>query len=168
VTTYHPKGNNKHFNTMDFYLPLKLVHIFCAIVAIGANMTYGLWLKLGKMNPDHTLFILRGIKRLDDWIANPAYILALLTGHILLYIGSISITTPWVVLGEGLFILQGAIALPFYTPTLRKQIQAGERLGLKSAEFLALEKRAYILGIILTILAIAIVAVMVFKPNFWE
>jgi uncharacterized membrane protein len=151
---------------MDFYLPLKLVHILCAIVAVGANMSYALWLTVGKMNPAHTLFALKGIKRLDDWIANPAYIIALATGHVLLLIGSIPITTPWVMIGEILFIAQGLIAFPFYTPTLRKQIQAGEQFGLQSSEFLALEKRSTMLGVTLNILAIVIVAVMVIKPSF--
>ena len=151
---------------MDFYLPLKLAHILCAIVAVGANMSYALWLTIGKMNPAHTLFALKGIKRLDDWIANPAYLLALATGHILLFIGSISITTPWVLMGEILFIAQGLIAFPLYSPALRKQIQAGERHGLNSPEFIALDRRATILGVTLNILAIAIVAVMVIKPSF--
>jgi uncharacterized membrane protein len=152
---------------MNGYLILKLAHIFCAIIAVGANMSYALWLTLGKMNPEHTLFALRGIKRLDDWIANPAYFLALATGHVMLFVGDISITTPWVLLGEVLFVLQGVIALPFYTPTLRKQIAAAEQFGLQSAEFRALESRATILGVTLNILAVAIVAVMVFKPSFW-
>lgn len=152
---------------MDFYLPLKLVHILCAIVAVGANMSYGVWQTIGKKNPQYTLFVLKGVKRLDDWIANPAYILALITGHIMLFIGEIPITTPWVMLGEGLFIAQGIIAFPFYTPALRKQIEVGERFGLESDEFRRLDKRAAILGAILNLLAIAIVAVMVLKPTLW-
>lgn len=128
-------------------------------------MSYGLWLALGKMNPDHTVFALKGIKRLDDWIANPAYFGALITGHILLFMGSISITTTWVMLGEGLFILQGIIALPFYTPTLRKHIHAAETLGLRSEEYLRLDRRATVLGVTLNLLAIVIVGVMVLKPS---
>lgn len=152
---------------MNFYLFLKLVHILCAIVAVGANISYALWLAIGKTNPQHALFALKVIKRLDDWIANPAYILALISGHVLLFIGAIPITTPWVLLGEGLFLTQGIIAFPLYTPTLRKQIEAGEQFGLDSAEFRALDKRATVLGVTLNILAVVIVAVMVIKPTLW-
>ncbi len=151
---------------MNTYLLLKLTHILCAIVAVGANMSYALWLMVGKMNPQHQLFALKGIKRLDDWVANPAYILALITGHIMLFVGEIPITTPWVMAGEILFIAQGVIAFPFYTPTLRKQIAAGEAHGLDSEEFRRLDRKGTALGMTLNILAVVIVAVMVLKPQF--
>jgi uncharacterized membrane protein len=151
---------------MNTYLLLKLTHIFCAIIAVGANMSYALWLTVGKMNPQHQLFALKGIKRLDDWVANPAYILALITGHIMLFVADIPMTTPWVLAGEILFVAQGLIAFPLYTPTLRKQIAAGESLGLDSEEFRRLDRKGTILGITLNILAVLIVVVMVLKPQF--
>jgi uncharacterized membrane protein len=149
---------------MNFYLALKLVHILCAIIAVGANLSYGLWLGLSKMNPQHTIFILKGVKKLDDWIANPAYFGSLITGHILIFVADIPFSTTWVWLGEALFVLQGIIALPFYTPLLKRQIAVGEAEGLDSPLYQTLERRAFVIGMTLNVLALAIVAVMVLKP----
>lgn len=149
---------------MKYYLYLKLAHILCAIIALGANITYAMWLTLAKKQPESTLVILRGIKRVDDWIANPAYFGALITGHIMIVVADIPFTTTWVWLANGLFILQGLLALPFYTPLVKKQIAVGETQGIDSEEFRRLERRANPLGWSLTALGLAIVAVMVFKP----
>jgi hypothetical protein len=55
------------------YLLLKWLHVLAAIVAIGANVTYGIWIARASRNPDVLPFTLRGIKLIDDRIANPAY-----------------------------------------------------------------------------------------------
>ncbi len=151
---------------MEFYLPLKLVHILCAIVAVGANMSYALWFALAKRYPEHALFTLKGIKRLDDVVANPAYFGALVSGHILMFVADFSFSTTWIWLGEGLFVLQGIIALPFYSPLLKRQIALVESSGLNSEEYRQVERRATMLGWILNLLALVIVAVMVFKPTW--
>ncbi|MBD1207062.1 MAG: DUF2269 family protein [Ignavibacteria bacterium] len=149
---------------MEYYLYLKLAHIFCAIIALGANMTYGVWLTLAKKQPEATVFALRGIKRVDDWVANPAYFGALITGHIMIVVADIPFTTTWVWLANALFIAQGLLALPFYTPLVKKQITVAETKGVDSEEFRRLERRANPLGWLLVALGLAIVVVMVFKP----
>jgi len=62
------------------YQTLKWIHILSAIVALGANITYIIWLTQVSKSPDSLLFTLRTIKLLDDRIATPAYVLSLLTG----------------------------------------------------------------------------------------
>lgn len=151
---------------MEYYLYLKLVHISCAIIAIGANMTYGVWITLAKQQPESTVFALRGIKRVDDRVANPAYFGALITGHIMIVVADIPFTTTWVWLANALFIAQGLLALPFYTPLVKKQIAVAETEGINSEEFKHLERRANPLGWALLALGVAILVVMVFKPIF--
>ncbi|MCU0426763.1 MAG: DUF2269 domain-containing protein [Candidatus Kapabacteria bacterium] len=150
---------------MNIYLILKFAHILCAIIALGANITYAVWLQLAKDQPDMTVFALRGIKRIDDWVANPAYFLALATGHAMIVLTEMPMTTTWIWLGNALFILQGLLALPFYTPLLKKQIVVAETAGVDSEEFRLLERRANPLGWALTGLGVAIVVVMVWKPQ---
>ena len=62
---------------MDFsgaYPTIKFVHILLAIVAIGFNATYGIWIShAARHSPKELGFALRGVKRLDDRWANPAY-----------------------------------------------------------------------------------------------
>ena len=59
---------------------LRLLHILLAIVAVGANLTYALWLRQAERDPAHLAYTIRGIRWIDRHVANPAYALLLLTG----------------------------------------------------------------------------------------
>lgn len=41
------------------YLFVKWVHILAAITAVGANVTYGVWLTRARANPEALPFVLR-------------------------------------------------------------------------------------------------------------
>lgn len=51
-----------------------------AIIAVGFNASYAIWVSRAAKEPEHELHVLRGVKFLDDRIANPAYGVLLLTG----------------------------------------------------------------------------------------
>lgn len=60
---------------MSAYSVLKLVHFVAAIVAVGANVSYFVWFNGARTAPQaEQVFALRGIKTLDAWLANPAYV----------------------------------------------------------------------------------------------
>ena len=71
------------------YLILKWFHILAAIVALGANLTYPLWLVLAQKKPESLVFTLRTVKSMDDWMANPAYVLSFFTGAGMMFLGHI-------------------------------------------------------------------------------
>ena len=150
---------------MDFYPWLKTLHIFFAIVAVGVNITYGIWQARAARETEHMGFALRGIKFLDDRVANPSYAGLLVVGIILVLIGPYDFTTFWIAVAIGLYLLMGAIAIAFYSPTLKRQIAAYESGGAASAEFQALGARGRMLGIILAVIVIAILILMVVKPS---
>lgn len=146
------------------YQTLKLVHILLAITAVGFNISYGIWIARAAKDPEHELFALRGIKTLDDRFANPAYALLLATGLAMVFTSPLSLTTFWIAIALGMWLLLVIIGGAFYTPTLRKQIAALEQGG-RSAEFEALSRRGTVLGIVLAILTLGILYLMVFKPT---
>ena len=126
---------------MDFepwYPWFKTLHIFFAIVAVGLNISYGIWQARAARESEHMGFALRGIKFLDDRVANPSYAGLLVVGIILVLTGPFEFTTLWVAVAIGLYILMGVIAIVFYSPTLKRQIAAYEAAGAQSAEFQAL------------------------------
>ena len=59
---------------------VKYFHILFVITAVGSNLTYGIWQGRAGTDPEHESFALRGVKFLDDRVANPAYLLVLVTG----------------------------------------------------------------------------------------
>lgn len=146
---------------------LKLLHILAAIIAVGFNLSYVVWLVRGKMNRSHQLFALQGVKFMDDWLANPSYIVGLVTGLLMCYINQINIVkVHWILVPLVLFGVMGIVAFGFYSPTLSKQIRLLQEKGDQDSEYKAVDKKQTILGVILFVFALTIVGIMVIKPDF--
>ena len=87
------------------YEILKYVHVLMAIVAVGFNASYAIWLARAAKAPQHLSYILRGVKILDDRFANPAYGPLLVTGLIMVATSPFELTTFWIALGLALYAL---------------------------------------------------------------
>ncbi|HZQ06888.1 MAG TPA: DUF2269 family protein [Anaerolineae bacterium] len=150
---------------MLLYTSIKYLHILLAIVAVGFNISYAIWLLRAAKEPTNLGFALRGIKFLDDRFANPAYGLLLVTGLAMVFVGSIPLTTFWILAALVLWLLAILLGLLFYTPTLRQQIAVLEKDGASSSEFQRLSQRGTLLGIVLAVIVLLILVMMVFKPG---
>ena len=124
------------------HLVLKWLHVLFAIAAVGTNLTYGVWIAGATRDGAALPFALRGIRILDDRLANPSYGLLLVSGLAMIYVGGWSLTTPWILPGLGLYVILVLVGLLGYRPTLPEQIR-------------------------LAVLAVAIVFLMVAKPGLW-
>jgi uncharacterized membrane protein len=147
------------------YLTLKLIHILLAITGLGANLTYGVWFARANQQPAFAATALRGIKFIDDYIANPAYILLLPTGAAMVWLGGLGFGTRWVSLAMTLWLVAILVAYLGYTPTLKRQIAAVERAGIGDPEARQLAVRGQVIAAILGLLVVAILVLMVFKPQ---
>ncbi len=152
---------------MDIYAILKFLHVLLATMAVGANITYGVWLSRAAHDPKHLAFALKGVKILDDRIANPAYALLFVTGMAMVFVRKMTWTTPWLLVGLILYAVLIALGLLGYTPTLRRQIAVLGTKGPNSPEYRFLATRGMRLGILLATLVIIIVFLMVTKPALW-
>ena len=152
---------------MSLFLILKWLHVLSAIIAVGANATYGIWLARAGRDAAHLPFTLRTVKMIDDRMANPSYALLLITGLAMVFTVPFPITTPWIMSGLILYGVLFVIGLFGYTPTLRKQIALAESEGPQSAAYQAMARRGTILGIVLAVIAVAVVFLMVTKPPLW-
>jgi uncharacterized membrane protein len=150
---------------MDLYPWLKLAHIVLAIVAVGSNVTYGIWQVRAAREPQHVGWALRGVKFLDDRIANPAYVLLGAVGVAMVLIGPWKFETPWLAIAIGLYVALAAVGFGLFSPTLSRQIRVYETDGAASDEFVALGRRSRVLGLLLAVIVLAIVSLMVLKPG---
>jgi uncharacterized membrane protein len=150
---------------LGWYEVIKFFHVLLAIVAVGFNATYGIWLARAARQPEHEAFTLRGVKLLDDRFANPAYALLLITGLLMVWIGDLDLTQFWLLAALVLYAIAVILGLLVYTPTLRNQIAVLESSGAASTEFQALSRRGTALGIVLAVDVIVIVFLMVTKPT---
>lgn len=150
---------------MTLYQILKFIHVFSVIIAVGFNFSYIIWMVKGKMEKDHLLFALKGIKFMDGRVANPCYGLILISGFTMAYIADYNIfSVTWIFYPLVLFGIMGILAFGVYSPTLKKQIILVENDGMDSPEYKAIEKKQMALGGVLFTLAVAIIAIMVIKP----
>jgi uncharacterized membrane protein len=151
---------------MSLFVLVKFVHVLLAIIAVGFNATYGVWLARVAREPVPTQsFVLRGIKRLDDWFANPAYVLLAVTGVTMVFVGDLRLTTFWIAGGIVLWAIAVALGFFVYTPTVRNQIHALETAGPDSNDYKRYSANARFLGIVLAVIVVAIVFLMVTKPT---
>ena len=149
------------------YLVVKWLHVLSAIVAVGSNVTYGVWIARASRKPDVLSFTLRGIKLIDDRLANPAYGLLLVTGFAMVGLAHLPIRLPWLLTSLVLYTAVVLLGLFGYTPTLREQIRILESEGPRSPRYLALARRGGLLGGVLAVLVTLIVFLMVVKPALW-
>ena len=147
------------------YTALKLVHILLAITAVGFNASYAIWIgRAGRMSKEINEFALRGVKFMDDRIANPAYGLLLVTGLLMVFTGPWSLTTRWIDAALVLFVILVLLAVFGYTPALRNQIAALEKDGPDSAAYKSAAARQNLIGILFIVPLLLILYLMVFKP----
>jgi uncharacterized membrane protein len=150
---------------MTTYDLIKYIHVLAAITAVGLNLSYGVWLTLGERSPENRLFVLRTVKRLDDWLANPAYVLLLLSGLAMVWVGSLSLTTPWIAAALVLYVVLVVLGLGVFSRSLSRQISALESGSVDGTAYAAIARRTTVSGAILVLIALAIVFLMVVKPG---
>ena len=146
------------------YLSVKLLHVLLAVTALGANLTYGVWFFRANRQPAFAPAALRGIKFIDDRIANPAYLLLLPTGALMVQHGGYGFGTHWIAWAMGLWLVAILAAYLGYTPVLRAQIAAVDREGIDGPAARALAVRGQIWAGVLAVLVLTILVLMVFKP----
>lgn len=147
------------------YSLLVFAHIMTAMVAIGFNFTYIVWIRRGHSNPDTLLFALKGVKFLDDFIANPLYLVAGVTGVLMIAMGK-SIAS-WLAVAIALYVIVMLTAYLIYTPLLSRQIKILSEKGSASAEYVAIANRSNLVGALLGAGVVMIVALKIFEPAFW-
>ena len=149
------------------YNLVKWIHILAAIVALGANATYGLWLARASRSPEVLPLTLKTIKFLDSRVANPAYGLSLLTGLVLVYLGHWPLTSSWIDIALLLYVSIILLGILVYAPSFRRQMQLAEKGEGGSPAYAAAARRGMILGVVLLLIVAFIEFLMVTKPQLW-
>jgi uncharacterized membrane protein len=142
---------------------LLLIHVLAAITAVGANLTYAIWFRAAGPDQDRLVFVIRTVRAIDSRLANPAYIVLLITGVLMVLSGAYSFTTGWILAAIGLYIAVAVIGIALFGPAIRRQLVEAER-DVTSSAYQAAARRSTTLGLITTVLVLLIVVLMVTKP----
>ena len=150
------------------YTIAKWIHILCAIVSLGANLTYFPWFMTVPKTRETLVYTLKTIRLLDNWIANPAYILAYITGEVMMRVGGqIHYSTSWMAVAISLYAMISVLGLFIYAPMLKRQQQLAETKGADDADYQRISRNGIVLGTVIVILTIGITYLMVAKPHLW-
>ena len=118
----------------------------------------GLWrIAAAGQDPDQAGRVLRGISRLNQRVANPAYALLLLTGIVLVVDGDWSWADPWLVTSLVLFALLAGVAVLGHTIALRRQLDGSDDHRVA--------RRTAVTGGLTAGLLIVITVIMITKPG---
>ena len=135
---------------MSLVLLLKLIHVLAAITAVGANLTYTYWMRYAGKDRDRLVWTINGIRRLDNFIATPAYVVLLITGVLMVIGGVFSFQTGWIIAGIALYILVVVFGIAFYSPALKRQIAEAE-VDPSSPAYAAAARRTNAFGLLTTV-----------------
>jgi len=148
---------------MSMLVLLKVIHVLAAITAVGANLTYSYWLRYAGQDRDRLAWTLKGISRLDNFIATPAYIVLFITGFLMVIGGVFSFQTGWIAAAIALYVVVVVVGIAFYAPGLRRQIAEAE-VDPASPAYAAAARRTNLFGVLTTVVVLVIVVLMVAKP----
>lgn len=155
-----PDGANPFLYTL-----LVFIHIFATMVAVGLNASYVIWILRGAKDAASLPFALRGVKFIDDYVANPCYLIGGATGVLMIVMGKAVAPFLWVAIG--LYVLAMAMAYGMYTPLLSRQIKTLEAKGAQDAEYQTLAQRSNQIGATMGVLVVIILLLKIFEPPLW-
>lgn len=155
------------------HLALVLLHIFGAIIFLGNLIVSAIWMANAKRtrSADVLYFAARTVMRADLFLTLPGILLVLITGiFATLRWGGFG-HVPWAELGLALFmlagILWGAVLLRLQKQMIAIAREAVElKIGL-SERFFQVYRKWMMWGGIVTLLPLAVLYLMVFKPQLW-
>lgn len=147
------------------YLVFKWLHVLSAITALGSNITYGIWMSRAVQTPQVLVYTLQTIKSIDNQLANRAYGVLLITGLIMVYLGHWALFSFWLITALLLYLVVALLGFFVFAPSLRKQINLAETVGVDSQEYRAAARRSTMLGVLTIVIVVIIVFLMVVKPT---
>jgi uncharacterized membrane protein len=151
------------FGIVDAVTLLKIGLVVAAIVAVGSNITYAVWLQQAGLHPDRLPFVIRTIRILDRALANPAYVVVLLTGIGMVVWGRSTSRRAGSSLALGLYVFVVIVGIALYAPAIRRQLAAAEA-DPTSVSYRQAARRSLALGILTVVTVLVIVVLMVAKP----
>jgi hypothetical protein len=147
------------------YTLLVYIHIVATVIAVGFNFAYVVWIRRGTSSPQHLDFALRGVKFMDDVVANPAHIVLGISGALMIALGKPIASFLWVAIV--IYAIAMIVAYGVYTPLLSRQIKTLAEQGADSTAYQQLAGRSNVIGAAMGIMVIVIIALKIFEPTFW-
>ena len=155
---------------MDGYLFLKTLHVFGVVLFIGNIVVTGWWKVMADRTRDPRIvaFAQRQVT-LTDWVFTLGGVALVAAGgpaNALLH--GMPQSTPWLLWGNALFIGSGVTWIAILIPLQARLGHLAKRFAASDSiprEYWRLERWWLFFGTLATVLPLAVIPVMVFKPG---
>ncbi|HEX6129213.1 MAG TPA: DUF2269 family protein [Candidatus Limnocylindria bacterium] len=150
---------------------LLFLHVMAAIVAFGPTFAFSIIGAMGGAEPQHASFATRVSHRIGDILVEPFAISMFVTGVLLIWAADIPLLDPnwrWLQVSIVLYLLALGLSLFVSRPNVKRIIALSDEGagGPPPPEMLKAITTVQRVGMILTVLLVAIVFLMVMKPDF--
>jgi uncharacterized membrane protein len=155
---------------MQYYLMLKMLHIFGAVLFLGNIIVTAFWKIFADFSKEWRIiaFSQKLVTYTDIFFTTVGVFIIVITGMLMAKQFTDYLHIKWILWGLGLFIASGVIWLLILIPLQFKLHQIAKQFKNNQKipdEYWRLEKLWIIFGIIATILPLMNLYWMVFKPN---
>lgn len=106
---------------MSLVLALKVVHVLAAIVAVGSSVASVYWLRRAGLDRDRLVWVHDGTRQVERRIANPAYIVLLLSSVLMVVNGGFRFDQGWIATAIVLYVFIAAFGILVFAPAVRRQ-----------------------------------------------
>jgi uncharacterized membrane protein len=152
------------------------LHVLSAIIAFGPTFAFPLIAAAGQRNPQHAAFAAEISLLLEDKLVIPFVISMAVTGVLMIIVGPVDLFQPWLLIGIVVYLVAVAYSVMIQTPASRQMAQllaavpahspgpgavVADAAGGPPPGLAELGKKLQRGGIILTVLLLAIIALMV-------
>jgi len=161
-------GSQGQLNVHEMYFSIKWLHVVGACIGFGSNMTHLFWILSANSDPANRANILRLVKKIDDYMAIPAYIVTIACG-MTMWLWKWPTDTPWIIASLILSAVLTFMGISF-GPFMKKWIRMAKKAQENPEDFTRLPVLARRLTMWWAGIAgsvIVIIYLMVRKPMLW-
>ena len=154
---------NRHLS--DIYSNLKYIHVIAAAIAFGSNVAHLFWLFSVSTDRSASSEKLRVIKKIDDRLSVPAYIVAISCG-VVMWIWRWPINTSWLILSAVLAAAMTCVGIRLSSPiTAWRRVSAQDQIEPDRITLLGSRVKltwgAILVGVLI------VFYLMIRKPTIW-
>lgn len=158
---------------MTTYFVVKWIHVLSSVVLVGTGFGTAFYMfftnRSGSLEAQAV--VSRLVVRADWWFTAPAVLVQPASGLYLVHLAGWPLTTPWLALSIGLFVVTGALWLPVVWLQLRMAAMAAAAQAGSSdlpAKYQRYARYWEALGYPAFLAMLGVFYLMVAKPTLWE
>lgn len=150
---------------VELYFSIKWLHILGACIGFGSNVTHLFWIFSANRDPVNRANILRVVKKIDDFMSVPSYVVSISCG-LAMWLWQWPTNTSWIVTSLVITTILTIMGIS-YGPFMKKWIRMAQERPADDRGLATLARRLTIWWAGITGSVFVVIYLMVRKPMLW-